>query len=198
MNAFIANLDKLRLATGATILVIHHSGKDSSRGERGSSALRAAVDTSIEVTGQSGTRTFRVEKQKDGESGASFSFDLKSVEIGLDDEGESITSCVVEPAAAALTSGRDRAAKLPAQAKNILAALREAIDRQGTVPPASNYIPKNVFAVDLRTFKEMSASRLGSDMEADTKEKAIRRARDRLQEAGIIGVYEDWVWLEKR
>jgi hypothetical protein len=51
----IEALSQLRVATkGGSVLVVHHSGKDSSKGLRGSSALLAAVDLSIEIanTGQ--------------------------------------------------------------------------------------------------------------------------------------------------
>jgi hypothetical protein len=51
----IEALSQLRQATkGGTVLVVHHSGKDSTKGLRGSSALLAAVDLTIEIanTGQ--------------------------------------------------------------------------------------------------------------------------------------------------
>lgn len=47
----IEALSSLRQATnGGTVLVVHHSGKDSSKGLRGSSALLAAVDLTIEIS----------------------------------------------------------------------------------------------------------------------------------------------------
>ena len=49
MNAFIAACGRLQAATGAAVLVVHHTGKDEAKGERGSSNLRAALDTSIFV-----------------------------------------------------------------------------------------------------------------------------------------------------
>lgn len=46
----IEALSQLRQATNnGTVLVVHHSGKDSSKGLRGSSALLAAVDLTIEI-----------------------------------------------------------------------------------------------------------------------------------------------------
>ena len=50
MGAFVRSVDALRAKTGAHVMVIHHSGKDRSLGARGSNALRAAVDTEIELT----------------------------------------------------------------------------------------------------------------------------------------------------
>jgi hypothetical protein len=46
---FMAFVDKVRVTTGAAVLLIHHSGKDSDRGERGSTALRGAADTTMEL-----------------------------------------------------------------------------------------------------------------------------------------------------
>jgi hypothetical protein len=49
---------------------------------RGSIALKAAADTVIEVTGTEGIRTARVEKQKDGAAGDSFTFTLQPIGPG--------------------------------------------------------------------------------------------------------------------
>jgi hypothetical protein len=49
MNAYVAAVDRLRTATGAHIMVIHHSGVSETSRERGSNVLRAAADTVIKV-----------------------------------------------------------------------------------------------------------------------------------------------------
>ncbi|MFC4353390.1 AAA family ATPase [Fodinicurvata halophila] len=50
MGKFIAGVDSLRDAfPGATVLVIHHQGKDEEKGARGSTALRGAIDTGIRL-----------------------------------------------------------------------------------------------------------------------------------------------------
>ena len=99
MNLIIGRMSELQAATGALVILIHHSGKDESKGARGWSGLKAAVDTEIEVSrpndGEPG-RVARVTKQKDGESGAVFPFQLRVVELGVDEDDEPITSCVVE------------------------------------------------------------------------------------------------------
>jgi KaiC/GvpD/RAD55 family RecA-like ATPase len=68
MNTFIAQCDRLRLEFEATVLIVHHTGK-SAYGERGSSALKAAVDTALSLEGSKGTLTLTRKKQKDGEEG---------------------------------------------------------------------------------------------------------------------------------
>jgi hypothetical protein len=96
MTALIKNLDTLREHTGAHIMLVHHSGKDTARGARGHSSLRAATDTEIEVQNDDGYRAALVTKQRDHNGGEEFGFALKSVTIGVDEDGDEITSCVVE------------------------------------------------------------------------------------------------------
>lgn len=100
----VGHADRLRAETGAAVGFVHHSGKDSARGARGSSALRAAVDTEILVEGQANPRIAKVTKQRDLEGGQTFSYELVPIEVGQDpDDAEPITSCVIrhldEPAA---------------------------------------------------------------------------------------------------
>lgn len=98
MGRALANLKALGEATGATVQVVHHAGKDLNRGSRGWSGIKAAMDSQLEVQRDpdTGTRSFRVEKMKDGEDGAQFAFKLDVVDLGVDEDGDLITSCVVE------------------------------------------------------------------------------------------------------
>jgi RecA-family ATPase len=90
--------DHIRTATGGVVGFIHHAGKDTSKGARGSSALRAAVDTEILIEGQTGKRTVTVTKQRDLPIGDRFAFELHQVVLGRDEDDEAITSCVVDQA----------------------------------------------------------------------------------------------------
>ncbi len=97
MGALIAGADAVRLATGAVVVLVHHVGKDESRGARGHSSLKAALDTEIEVTVRDKLHVATVTKQRDLPSGDQYPFRLTTVELGLDDDGDPVTSCVVEP-----------------------------------------------------------------------------------------------------
>lgn len=90
----------LHKVTGALVILVHHVGKDLSKGARGWSGLRAAADVEITVERAQDHRAATVTKQKDGEEGQEFGFKLNTVSIGEDEEGEEITSCVVEHTAA--------------------------------------------------------------------------------------------------
>lgn len=85
--------------TGAMVLLIHHSGKDATKGARGWSGLRAACDAEIEVVRTDTGRALKLTKSKDGEDGLEWGFDLDVVQLGVDEDLDPITSCVVVEAA---------------------------------------------------------------------------------------------------
>lgn len=99
INDLIANVDALREATGAHILLVHHSGKDVSKGARGHSSLRAAVDTEIIIAREDDEKLIaaKIDKQRDGETGAIFRYRLRQVTLGTDQDGDPVTSCTCEP-----------------------------------------------------------------------------------------------------
>ena len=98
MGKALRNINLLHDATGAMNLVVHHAGKDLSKGSRGWSGLKAAADVQIEVIRhENGDREIVIEKMKDGEDGIRWGFRLEVVEVGIDLDGDIITSCVAVP-----------------------------------------------------------------------------------------------------
>lgn len=95
MGAIIKHLKSLQEATGGLVLIVHHTGKNTAQGLRGHSSLKAALDANIEVTGGD-KKSWLLEKSKDGEDGKSFGFRLEVQELGVDSDGDSITSCTVQ------------------------------------------------------------------------------------------------------
>lgn len=67
MGLFVAACDEIKALTGGALLAVHHAGKDSSRGARGSTALLGAVDTSLMVGKSEDIVVLRTEKMKDAE-----------------------------------------------------------------------------------------------------------------------------------
>lgn len=77
MNRFVRNLGSIAEAfPGVTLLVVHHAGKQSQKGARGSSVLVAAADTVIHAAKVDLLVTLRCEKQKDDEPFKPVSFRL--------------------------------------------------------------------------------------------------------------------------
>jgi hypothetical protein len=96
MGKALAHCKGIHRATGALVLLVHHSGKDSSKGARGWSGLRAAADVEMEVVRSDQERMLSVTKQKDGGDGAEFGFKLVQVVVDIDEDGDDVTSCIVE------------------------------------------------------------------------------------------------------
>jgi RecA-family ATPase len=53
MGAFISACDQIRANTGATLLIVHHSGVQDKERARGSSSLRAACDIEYRIERES-------------------------------------------------------------------------------------------------------------------------------------------------
>lgn len=100
MGKALGYCDALRRATGALVLLVHHSGKDSSKGVRGWSGMQGAADVVLEVTRSNEDREVEVIKLKNAQDGERFGFRLVPVWIAEDEDGEDVTSCVVEHVAA--------------------------------------------------------------------------------------------------
>ena len=100
MSKLIAGLDAIRERTGVHILLVHHSGKDTSKGSRGASSLKAAAGSEIELSFDEETRvrTARATKQRDMETGAEINFILQIVELGEDADGDQVTTCIIREA----------------------------------------------------------------------------------------------------
>ena len=95
MGAAIGGAQRLASQVEGLVILIHHSGKDPTKGMRGHSSLLGAVDASFEVNAKASGRSWKVRKSKDGEAGQEFDFDLQYVDIGTDADGEPVGSCIV-------------------------------------------------------------------------------------------------------
>lgn len=105
MSLVLRHCKILSDATGAVVLLVHHTGKDDSKGMRGSSALYAGSDFVLEISAEGRRHAMFVDKLKDGERGAQFGFTLPAVEVGVTPRGKSITSCYVSEAEPTLRTG---------------------------------------------------------------------------------------------
>jgi RecA-family ATPase len=95
LGVVISHLDALREASGAAILLVHHAGKDVSKGLRGSSALAGAVDTTLLMQRTRTGATLTVDKHRDGADDEVERFRLvprrDSAILALEERGETTT-----------------------------------------------------------------------------------------------------------
>lgn len=187
MGKALAHCQLVHERTGAMVLLVHHSGKDSSKGARGWSGLRAAADWEAEVVHSSTTevRALTVTKQKDGEDGQEYGFKLKVVNIGMDEDGDVISSCVVEEADA---GGVVRQSKVHL-GKLEQAVVKMAIEMQeldGTAPDVNTVLTA---AVEQIPFD-------GQEGKRDKRRVNINRAYAKLLERKILREDEGRVYVE--
>lgn len=104
MNVIISACSKLYRATNASLLIIHHSGKDAARGARGWSGIEYAMDTTIEITRPSADNAMRlatIVKQRDADDKLLMPFILRTAPADLEH-----VSCVVEHLSQAVAQNR--------------------------------------------------------------------------------------------
>ena len=175
MGAFVDACDRIRHHTGAAIIGVHHSGKDVSRGMRGSSALLGAVDTSIEIKNTGGVICLKNEKQKDNAEHPPIY--LKMKEIVLID-GSSVVLELIS------SDGGQNPAKRPkfGSARQYAAyqALRNLL------------IDKKVSKVPVKLWHKAHADK-SPDLAADSRKDARRP----LQDKGLVVIDGGMVWINR-
>lgn len=95
MGKFIKGCNLVIKEINATVLCVHHTGKDTSKGARGHSSLNAACDFEFKVVKdeKTGLTTLSNTKQKDAEKAPSLVFDFQAVDLKITcEDGEPITS----------------------------------------------------------------------------------------------------------
>jgi len=195
MGKYIQNIFELKARYNCHVMIIHHSGKDKSKGSRGHSSLRAAVDTEIQVSDEGSYRTATCKKQRDMENGKQVAFTLRGVDLGLDDENDPITSCVVEHADVDLASlKKSRAIK----GNTLIAkqALDEAIAKHGRRMADKENYPASRDVVEIDIWRsEFLKMRVDSGAQEASVVRDFTRQSKKLQEDGIVHGYSQMVWF---
>jgi len=193
MGAFIANIAALKDHFGCHVMIVHHEGKDSSRGARGHSSLRAAVDTEIALKADGLIKSATLEKQRDGATGLEVAYTLDVVPLGYDEDGDVIDSCVVQPTDVKLARRKTRPT---GRTEVALQALHEALRRHGRTVPSGEDYPMSRRIVSIDQWRH-EAQRMGIEagVDGDAARKRFERARDWLLEHDFIQVFDRNVWL---
>lgn len=190
MGQLVRAVDDIRAETGAHVMIIHHSGKDESKGARGSGSLRAAADTEIELTRNDGIVQAEARKQRDLPCDGIFAYSLKSVHIGFDEDGDQVASAVVVPAEPV-----KRKVKLPASAKIALQALDDCIRDHGQKMHDTAKYPANRKCVSVDQWRDMCDRHSLSHGEGNSaKRTAFMRAKNTLHEKEIVRIVDGYVW----
>ena len=190
MGQIIQNVDTLCQSTGAHVMLVHHSGKDVAKGARGSSSLRAATATEIEVEPLEGYSVARVTKQRDLEVTGEFGFSLQVVELGVNPRGGVVSSCVVVEHVPDIISKRP--SKPRGAAQNLCyGCLEKVIREQGKM---HYFDGSQVKGVSLEVWREMCFLSLTGEQKH--KWTSFRRAVDSLVGYEFVGKRDEIVWIK--
>ena len=201
MSLVMATFARIAERFNALVLVIAHTPKDETRGIAGWYGQFGAAEAVVMLTRDAEDDRLRiatVTKQKNGQDGGRIAFRLEELEIGEDEDGDPITSCVVAFEDAPDTPARRKAApKLNQFATVFLKALMYLHDNGQTVqaPPLEG-VPSLARAVRLCDVREWAFKTGLAD--ADTKPGTARmrwdRAKADLVAAEKIRLHDELVW----
>ncbi len=195
MGAIIAAAKDLQAKLGGLVLLVHHSGKDATKGLRGHSSLHAALDAAIEVLRTDDRRDWRIAKAKDGDDGKAHPFRLEVVEIGEHDDGEPITSCVV---LADETPTELRRPRIPQSGNQRIAwdALGELLRQAGDGRPedAPDSLPVGRPSVTVDSAATTIENRL-VDIEPKRRKERAKKALTDLHAKHVIRIDGGHVWI---
>lgn len=170
---FVEACGAIQRHAGCAVLAVHHSGKDASRGQRGSSAIQGGCDTVLALSGADGLVTLKVEKQKDAEGVPPTSYQLTP--IALMDE----SSAVLVPTE--LQAKDKKGKRLSPTEKLVYEALQTEIIDSG-----DSGIPKAQWDAACRR-----------DIENSNK-SSLSTARSQAQEKGFVKITNGLVYINKR
>ena len=135
MGVWVAAVDAAKRAAGSCTLVVHHTGRNGGDA-RGASALDGAQDAEWRVDRQAHELacTLSMDKNKDGDDSLSWAFGMEVVTVGVDEDGDAVTSLVLALDSAAETR------------KSVLSAIRTTETEGGSLSLAG-YIRKALEAL---------------------------------------------------
>lgn len=189
MGEILEAAKRMQAMTAGLVVLVHHTGKDTTRGLRGHSSLFAAMDAAVEVSRDGDRRDWKLAKAKDGDDGRAHTFRLAVQELGADADGEPITSCTVEPDTAAQDV---RAVKLPqgGNQRVVLDALRPLFQKNGR--DGIEGAPPLRLCLELEAAIAAGAAALA--VAPDRKTERARQAITGLIARGVLVCRDGWVW----
>lgn len=90
MGEVVDACERLRRATGACVMLVHHTGLNGEHG-RGSTAVKAALQTELVCTRRGDQVTISAAKQKDDASDVAYVFTMARVVVGTDAFGDVVS-----------------------------------------------------------------------------------------------------------
>jgi hypothetical protein len=193
----IAGCDALRDELGCSTMPIHHSGKDTTKGARGTSALRGAWDTALEITAAGQRTIMTVADQKEAEAGQRLVFRMDKIAISL---SRSSLVPMLEMSGIAPEEGGEAPSDRGLRDRPMIAlqSLRDALASEdaAVLPWFAGKPDGDVTGLHVETWRRKFYERMPS-MTQEARKKAFQRVVEELTKRRLVGVSDPWVWLVK-
>jgi hypothetical protein len=200
MGAFITAAGTLQGRYECALLVVHHAGKDATKGLRGHSSLLGAVDTELEIIRieDAPKGILHISKQKDGEDGQRMGFQMVTVDIGTSALGfEEVTSLALE-LDQDMDINQQRTKPTPPNRAGLghnnqlaLKALHQAIKKFGAM---ENIDGKRNKCIKVDQWRDEFKAITGNDTDAQAFKKLWWRVKTQLTSAKKVELHGDWCW----
>jgi len=165
-----------------TVLLLHHPGHSEKARMRGATALKGNVDFVHKLSKKDQKREAKLEaeKIKEAELHPPVSFEMLSVDLGVDDDGDNINS-LVAIANGELPEGAKRSVSLKKYDRQVLAILERK--------------PSGVVEGELKNVFKDEQNSLGQSIQNASLNKGFDRAIKKLEEVGLISRSNGYVRL---
>lgn len=206
MGRFVNRCAAIERHFGCVVVVVHHVGKDPTRGGRGSNALNGAADVTFMVDKAETYSTVRIEEMKDGREGQEWRFRLVPYDLGatkLDGcapppQPVENSTCVVEILSEPGRAQPRATKKVKAPTGvvgDLLKIIRRTIEEAGTSTPDSASVPHGARAASRDDLKRYLQTAAWQDGAGDRSWSAqLSTGLSRLRDNGLIGFDREWVW----
>jgi len=207
LATYVANCGWLASEFGCCVMPVHHRPKDQESADpRGHGSLKGGIDTMILVEAGKPKRA-RITKQRDDEERDLIMFNLRVHELGIDEDGDPVTSCTLEPTLVDLNPKADpftlAVGRLSANNRLIFDQLGSVIEAEG-IEPVPAAIPDSeidrlrvgkVALLEAWRDKSISAAGTQAGHSRDTGKKTFNRALTSLRRKGVVRVWNEWAWI---
>jgi AAA domain len=196
----LAHLRQVQEATGVHIAIIGHTGKDESRGGRGSNAHQADTDVQVQISSDGPIKTANVIKANDQPDGVLLQFAIRSKAMGYDEDGDEISVSILSDDEITVAP---KAKAWPKSLTQLFDAITTAVIDDGFDhqisggPTVRAVLLERVRAVYRRNYVVGPDSKSPEEAVNKALGRALKTARDARLIGGDPGAGKQIVWLVK-
>lgn len=192
MTAYVSAADAIRDAFGCAVIIVHHCGIEGSR-PRGHTSLTGAADAQLSVKRDAAENiVVTLECAKDGPEGDTIVSKLESVDVGTDEDGDTITSCVIVETEATMATASKQ--KMTDKQQNAMTALHHVAAERGKAPPSDFGLPNGIAAVNLDDWREELFRRGDLKKDSPNPRTDFNRLCSQLKARSLIAERDGLVW----